>query len=62
MSTVDGRADTLGRYATQFGDPARAADRLPAWLAVTAEQIAEQAAELLGAADRVILSYLPKEK
>ncbi|MFI5850644.1 M16 family metallopeptidase [Micromonospora chalcea] len=62
MSTVDGRADTLGRYATQFGDPARAADRLPAWLAVTAEQIAEQAAELLGAADRVILTYLPEEK
>ncbi|MFG2069103.1 M16 family metallopeptidase [Micromonospora tulbaghiae] len=61
MSTVDGRADTLGRYATQFGDPARAADRLPAWLAVTAEQIAEQAAELLGAADRVILTYLPEE-
>ncbi|MET8231918.1 pitrilysin family protein [Micromonospora sp. NPDC005298] len=61
MSTVDGRADTLGRYATQFGDPARAADRLPAWLAVTAEQIAETAAEVLGAADRVTLTYLPEE-
>ncbi|MDG4756370.1 pitrilysin family protein [Micromonospora sp. WMMD710] len=61
MSTVDGRADTLGRYATQFGDPARAADRLPAWLAVTAEQIAEVAAEVLGAADRVTLTYVPEE-
>ncbi|MFC0031815.1 M16 family metallopeptidase [Micromonospora chaiyaphumensis] len=61
MSTVDGRADTLGRYATQFGDPARAGERLPAWLAVTAEQIAEQAAELLGAADRATLTYLPEE-
>ncbi|TNH30487.1 insulinase family protein [Micromonospora orduensis] len=61
MSTVDGRADTLGRYATQFGDPARAAERLPAWLAVTAEQIAETAAEVLGAADRVTLTYLPEE-
>ncbi|MET8254174.1 pitrilysin family protein [Micromonospora sp. NPDC005197] len=61
MSTVDGRADTLGRYTTQFGDPARAADRLPAWLAVTAEQIAETAAEVLGAADRVTLTYLPEE-
>ncbi|SCE96227.1 Predicted Zn-dependent peptidase [Micromonospora coriariae] len=61
MSTVDGRADTLGRYATQFGDPARAADRLPAWLAVTAEQIAEAAVDVLGAADRVTLTYLPEE-
>ncbi|MET8908294.1 pitrilysin family protein [Micromonospora sp. NPDC004551] len=61
MSTVDGRADTLGRYATQFGDPARAGERLPAWLAVTAEQIADQAAELLGAADRATLTYLPEE-
>jgi predicted Zn-dependent peptidase len=62
LSTVGGRADILGRYATQFGDPAGAGYRLPAWLAVTAEQIAEQAAELLGAADRVTLSYLPEEK
>ncbi|RLP88569.1 pitrilysin family protein [Micromonospora sp. CV4] len=61
MSTVDGRADTLGRYATQFGDPAKAAERLPAWLAVTAEQIAETAADVLGAADRVTLTYLPEE-
>ncbi|MGN9812698.1 M16 family metallopeptidase [Micromonospora sp. BQ11] len=61
MSTVDGRADTLGRYATQFGDPAKAADRLPAWLAVTAEEIAEVAAEVLTAADRVTLTYLPEE-
>ncbi|MBM0236746.1 insulinase family protein [Micromonospora sp. ATA32] len=61
MSTVDGRADTLGRYATQFGDPARAGGRLPAWLAVTSEQIAEAAAEVLGACDRVTLTYLPEE-
>ncbi|MER7890755.1 pitrilysin family protein [Micromonospora sp. NPDC094482] len=62
MSTVDGRADTLGRYATQFGDPAAAADRLPAWLAVTAEQIAEAAVEVLAANDRVTLTYLAEEK
>ncbi|MEU1685800.1 pitrilysin family protein [Micromonospora sp. NPDC005707] len=61
MSTVDGRADTLGRYATQFGDPNSAGERLPAWLAVTAEQIAEQASELLGAADRATLTYQPEE-
>ncbi len=61
MSTVEGRADTLGRYATQFGDPRRAAERLPAWLAVTAEQIAAVAAEVLAPADRVTLTYLPEE-
>ncbi|WP_028192868.1 M16 family metallopeptidase [Salinispora pacifica] len=61
MSTVEGRADTLGRYATQFGDPRRAAERLPAWLAVTADQIAAVAAEVLAPADRVTLTYLPEE-
>ncbi|WP_431886601.1 M16 family metallopeptidase [Micromonospora wenchangensis] len=61
MSTVDGRADALGRYATQFGDPARTADRLPSWLSVTAGQIAELAADVLTPADRVTLTYLPEE-
>jgi len=60
LSTVDGRADLLGRYTTQFGDPARIADQLPALLAVTAEQIAEAAADVL-ATDRVTLTYLPEE-
>ncbi|MEU4553478.1 putative Zn-dependent peptidase [Micromonospora violae] len=60
LSTVDGRADLLGRYATQFGDPARLADQLPALLAVTAEQIAEAAADVL-TTDRVTLTYLPEE-
>ncbi|WKU08060.1 pitrilysin family protein [Micromonospora sp. HUAS LYJ1] len=61
MSTVDGRADALGRYATQFGDPAKTADRLPGWLSVTAGQIAELAADVLTPADRVTLTYLPEE-
>ncbi|MEV0153332.1 pitrilysin family protein [Micromonospora sp. NPDC050686] len=61
MATVEGRADALGRYATQFGDPAKVGERLPAWLAVTAEQVAEAAAEVLRADDRATLTYLPEE-
>ncbi|WFE61975.1 pitrilysin family protein [Micromonospora sp. WMMD714] len=61
MATVDGRADALGRYATQFGDPAKTADRLSGWLSVTAGQIAELAADVLTPADRVTLTYLPEE-
>ncbi|BCB87283.1 M16 family metallopeptidase [Phytohabitans suffuscus] len=61
VSTVAGRADVLSRYATQFGDPARAGDRLPAWQAVTPEAVARAAAELSPEA-RVTLTYLPEEK
>jgi zinc protease len=61
MSTVAGRADALSRYATQFGDPARAAERLPAWLSVTPEAVAQAAAELRPER-RVTLVYLPEEK
>lgn len=61
LSTVGGRADTLSRYTLQFGDPRRAADRLPGWLAVTAERVAEVAGEVLTPQDRVTLTYLPKE-
>ena len=62
MSTVAGRADTLSRYATQFGDPSTAANRLPGWLAVTAEDIAEVAAQMLQPSSRVTLTYLPSEE
>jgi predicted Zn-dependent peptidase len=61
VSTVGGRADTLGRYATQFGDPATAAYRLPAWQAVTADDIAEAAAYALQPSSRVTLTYVPGE-
>jgi zinc protease len=58
MSTVVGRADVLSRYATQFGDPARAGDRLPAWLAVTPERLTAAAAHALSPARRASLTYL----
>jgi zinc protease len=62
LSTVGGRADVLGRYATQFGDPATAAYRLPQWLAVTADDVTEAAAYALRPESRVTLTYLPEEK
>ncbi|WP_213011535.1 M16 family metallopeptidase [Paractinoplanes toevensis] len=62
LSTVGGRADTLGRYATQFGDPATVAYRLPQWLAVTADDVTEAAAYALKPESRVTLTYLPEEK
>jgi zinc protease len=62
LSTVYGRADTLGRYATQFGDPAAAAYRLPAWQAVTAEDIAAEAETTLRPSSRVTLTYIPEER
>jgi predicted Zn-dependent peptidase len=61
LSTVYGRADTLGRYATQFGDPGSAAYRLPAWQAVTADDIAAVAQTALTASSRVTLTYVPQE-
>jgi zinc protease len=62
LSTVGGRADTLGRYTTQFGDPASAGYRLPAWQSVTAGDIAEVAQLTLKPESRVTLTYLPEEK
>jgi zinc protease len=59
QSTVGGRADTLGRYASQFGDPARASDRLPGWLSVTSDEISSVAASLLRPESRATLTYLP---
>jgi zinc protease len=59
LSTVGGRADTLSRYTTQFGDPGTAAYRLPAWQSVTADDIAEAATLSLQPASRVTLTYVP---
>ena len=62
VSTVGGRADTLSRYTTQFGDPGTAASRLPRWLAVTAEEVTEAAAYALRPESRVTLTYLPESR
>ena len=62
LATVNGRADTLGRYATQFGDPAKAGERLEGWLSVTADEIVGVARELLSRESRVTLTYLPSSE
>ena len=61
VSTVYGRADTLGRYTTQFGDPSAAGYRLPQWLAVTADDVTAAAEYALKPESRVTLTYLPEE-
>jgi len=61
LSTVGGRADTLSRYATQFGDASSAGYQLPAWQSVTAADVAEAAALALRPSSRVTLTYLPGE-
>jgi predicted Zn-dependent peptidase len=62
VGTVGGRADVLGRHATQFGDPGRAGERLPALLAVTPERVAEVAATVLAAPERATLVYLTESE
>jgi predicted Zn-dependent peptidase len=61
MSTVAGRADALGRYATQLGDPARVGERLPSWESVSVGEVMDVAARVLREDARVTLSYLPEE-
>ncbi|GAA0508449.1 zinc protease [Paractinoplanes deccanensis] len=62
VSTVGGRADTLSRYATQFGEPEAAAYRLPQWLSITADDVTEAAELTLKPESRVTLTYVPEEK
>ncbi|HEV7708456.1 MAG TPA: pitrilysin family protein [Asanoa sp.] len=62
VASVDGRADLLSRYTTQFGDPALVGSRLPSWQSVTASSLAEVAREVLRPEDRVTLVYEPLEE
>jgi predicted Zn-dependent peptidase len=61
MSTVAGRADALGRYAIQLGDPARVGERLPSWESVSVGEVMDVAARVLREDARVTLTYLPEE-
>ncbi len=59
LSRVEERADRLSMYATLFDDPDLINQMLPRYLAVTAEQIRDAAAETFRADNRVVVTYLP---
>jgi predicted Zn-dependent peptidase len=59
LSSVEGRADTLGQYATLLGDPAGLNDALPRWLAVTADDIVAVTNEVLNKDNRAVITFLP---
>jgi predicted Zn-dependent peptidase len=59
LSSVEGRADTFGQYATLFGDPGLINDALPNWLAVTADEVVAVTAEVLNADNRAVVTFIP---
>ncbi|HWB66558.1 MAG TPA: pitrilysin family protein [Mycobacteriales bacterium] len=59
LSKVDGRADAFGQYATLLGDPGRLNDALPALQRVTADEVAQVAAETLRPDNRAVITFLP---
>jgi zinc protease len=61
LATVGQRADQLGKHAMLAGDALAAAERLPALLAVTGDQVREAAARLFAPENRITLVYLPSK-
>ncbi|MEI8332900.1 MAG: pitrilysin family protein [Chloroflexota bacterium] len=61
LQRVEDRADQLSMWATYFDEPARINGELAAYLAVTAEDIMEIAAQVFRADNRVVVTYLPAE-
>ncbi len=59
LSRVEERADRLAMYATLFDDPDLVNTMLGRYLAVTAEQIQEVAAEVFRSDNRLVMTYLP---
>lgn len=60
LMTVASRADWLSEHATVFGDPAKANERLPALMSVTAKEIEECSADVFRPENRVTLVYVPQ--
>ncbi|MGD0863107.1 MAG: pitrilysin family protein [Candidatus Limnocylindrales bacterium] len=59
LQRVEERADRLAMFAMLLDDPEMINRQLPRYLAVTAAQIQAVAAEVLGAQNRVVLTYVP---
>ncbi len=59
LQRVEERADRLAMFATLFDDADLINRQLERYLAVTAEQIREAAAEVFQPANRVVLTYVP---
>lgn len=59
VGDLDGRADELSRFATQYGDPTRINDRTGVIMAVTADDIRTAFARHLVEAHPVVVKYVP---
>lgn len=59
LSSVEGRADTFGQYATLLGEPGLLNEALPKWLAVTAEDVVAVTAAVLNEDNRAVVTFLP---
>ncbi|HZL14986.1 MAG TPA: insulinase family protein, partial [Verrucomicrobiae bacterium] len=59
LQRVSERADRLSMYATLLDDPDEINRQLERYLAVTVEDVRAVCAELLVAANRVVLTYVP---
>lgn len=59
LATVNSRADTLGQYATRFGDAEAVRNRIGLLDAVTLDDVARVAAETFRDDNRIVLTYLP---
>ena len=59
LQRVEEQADRLAMYATLFDDPDLINRQLERYLAVTAEQISEVAAQVFRPDNRVVLTYVP---
>jgi predicted Zn-dependent peptidase len=61
LATVDGRADMFSQFTTLFDAPELVNDMLPRILAVTADEAAQAARDVLRPDNRVLLRFVPQE-
>jgi len=61
LQRVAERADRLSMYATLLDEPDEVNRQLERYLAVTAPDVRRACGELLGVADRAVLTYVPQE-